>query len=203
MQININLFIRTLTLIFAFAFLTAQGARYGGIILGANALLLNFQNLLAYLLDGFAHAAEALVGKAVGEKDNTLFKSTVKICLKWSIYIALIFTFFYALLGEQLIYLMTHHQNIRDMAIEYLPWMIISPIVSVWSFLYDGVFIGATRSKDMRNAMLVSLLVIFMPSWYLLQPLGNHGLWLAFTLFMLSRGITMHVLYRRINLSSD
>ena len=203
MQININLFIRTLTLIFAFAFLTAQGARYGGIILGANALLLNFQNLLAYLLDGFAHAAEALVGKAVGEKDNTLFKSTVKICLKWSIYIALIFTFFYALLGEQLIYLMTHHQNIRDMAIEYLPWMIISPIVSVWSFLYDGVFIGATRSRDMRNAMLVSLLVIFMPSWYLLQPLGNHGLWLAFTLFMLSRGITMHVLYRRINLSSD
>ena len=100
MQININLFIRTLTLIFAFAFLTAQGARYGGIILGANALLLNFQNLLAYLLDGFAHAAEALVGKAVGEKDNTLFKSTVRICLKWSIYIALTFTFFYALLGE-------------------------------------------------------------------------------------------------------
>jgi len=89
------------------------------------------------------------------------------------------------------------------MAIEYLPWMIVSPIVSVWSFLYDGVFIGATRSRDMRNAMLVSLLMIFLPSWYLLQPLGNHGLWLAFTLFMFSRGVTMHLLYRRINLSSD
>ena len=89
------------------------------------------------------------------------------------------------------------------MAIEYLPWMIVSPIVSVWSFLYDGVFIGATRSRDMRNAMLVSLLMIFLPSWYFLQPLGNHGLWLAFTLFMFSRGVTMHVLYKRINLSSD
>ncbi|RCL43225.1 MAG: MATE family efflux transporter [Gammaproteobacteria bacterium] len=203
MQININLFIRTLSLIFAFAFLTAQGARYGGIVLGANALLMNFQNLLAYVLDGFAHAAEALVGKAVGKKDSKLFKSTVNICLRWSVYIALIFTLFYILLGENLIYLITHHQNIRDMAIEYLPWMIVSPIVSVWSFLYDGVFTGATRSRDMRNAMLVSLLMIFLPSWYLLQPLGNHGLWLAFTLFMFSRGVTMHLLYRRINLSSD
>lgn len=202
-QINFNLFLRTIALIFTFAFITAQGARYGGIVLGANAILMNLQNLLAYVLDGFAHAAEALVGKAVGKKDTQLFKSAVNICLKWSVYIAIIFALIYALTGKYMISLMTHHQIIRDTAIEYLPWMIISPIVSVWSFLYDGVFVGATRSKDMRNAMLGSLFLVFLPSWYFLQPLGNHGLWLAFTLFMISRGVTMHFLYRRIDLTSD
>ena len=201
-QINFNLFLRTIALIFTFAFITAQGARYGGIVLGANAILMNFQTLLAYVLDGFAHAAEALVGRAVGKRDSQLFKSAVYICLKWSVYIAIIFTLFYAVAGKHLISLMTHHQIIRDTAIEYLPWIIISPIVSVWSFLYDGVFVGATRSKDMRNAMLGSLFLVFLPSWYLLQPLGNHGLWLAFTLFMFSRGLSMHLLYKRINLSS-
>ena len=202
-KINTNIFIRTIALIFTFAFITAQGARYGGIILGANALLMNLQNLLAYILDGFAHAAEALVGKAVGKRDNQLFKAAVKICLKWSVYIAIIFTLIYALTGKYMISLMTHHQIIRDTAIEYLPWMIISPIVSVWSFLYDGVFVGATRSKDMRNAMLGSLFLVFLPSWYFLQPFGNHGLWLAFTLFMISRGVTMHLLYRKIDLTRD
>ena len=202
-QINFNLFLRTIALIFTFAFITAQGARYGGIVLGANAILMNFQTLLAYVLDGFAHAAEALVGRAVGKRDSQLFKSAVYICLKWSVYIAIIFALFYAVAGKHLISLMTHHQIIRDTAIEYLPWIIISPIVSVWSFLYDGVFVGATRSKDMRNAMLGSLFLVFLPSWYLLQPLGNHGLWLAFTLFMFSRGLSMHLLYKRINLSSD
>jgi len=201
-QINFNLFLRTIALIFTFAFITAQGARYGGIVLGANAILMNLQNLLAYVLDGFAHAAEALVGKAVGKKDTQLFKSAVNICLKWSVYIAIIFALIYALTGKYMISLMTHHQIIRDTAIEYLPWMIVSPIVSVWSFLYDGVFVGATRSKDMRNAMLGSLFLVFLPSWYFLQPLGNHGLWLAFTLFMLSRGLSMHLLYKRMNLLS-
>ena len=202
-QINFNLFLRTIALIFTFAFITAQGARYGGIVLGANAILMNLQNLLAYVLDGFAHAAEALVGKAVGKKDTRLFKSAVNICLKWSVYIAIIFALIYALTGKYMISLMTHHQIIRDTAIEYLPWMIISPIVSVWSFLYDGVFVGATRSKDMRNAMLGSLFLVFLPSWYFLQPLGNHGLWLTFTLFMISRGVTMHFLYRKIDLTRD
>jgi MATE family multidrug resistance protein len=199
-QININLFIRTVALIFSFAFITAQGARFGGIILSANAILMNFQNLLAYVLDGFAHAAEALIGKAVGKEDSKLLKSAVSVCLKWSIYVALIITFIYALTGEYLISLITHHQNIYDIAIEYLPWMIISPIVSVWSFLYDGVFVGATRSRDMRNAMLGSLFLVFIPSWYFLQPLGNHGLWFAFTLFMFSRGLSLHLLYKKLKI---
>ena len=190
-------------MIFTFAFITAQGARYGGLVLGANAILMTLQNLLAYVLDGFAHAAEALVGKAVGKRDTQLFKSAVNICLKWSVYIAIIFALIYASTGKYMISLMTHHQIIRDTAIEYLPWMIISPIVSVWSFLYDGVFVGATRSKDMRNAMLGSLFLVFLPSWYFLQPLGNHGLWLTFTLFMISRGVTMHFLYRKIDLTRD
>jgi len=78
----------------------------------------------------------------------------------------------------------------------FLPWLVLSPIISVWSYLYDGVFVGVTRSRAMRDIMLVSTLLIFLPSWYLFQPLGNHGLWLAFTVFMLSRGIGMHFYYR-------
>ena len=197
LSINLSLFIRTISLIFTFAFITAQGARFGPVILGANAILMNLQNLLAYILDGFAHAAEAMVGKAIGREDQKLLQNTINICLRWSIYIAIIISIFYLIFGKNILQIMTQHEAIKEAAIEYLPWMIISPIISVWSFLYDGVFIGATRSKEMRDAMLGSLFVVFLPSWFLLKPLGNHGLWLAFTIFMISRGVSMYLFYKR------
>ena len=102
-----------------------------------------------------------------------------------------------ALAGELIINLLTDLQDVRETAIRYLPWMIASPVISVWSFLYDGVYVGATRAKAMRNIMVFSTIAIFLPAWYLLQPLGNDGLWLAFLLFMASRGIGMHVGYRK------
>jgi MATE family multidrug resistance protein len=101
------------------------------------------------------------------------------------------------LLGPLLIRTLTDLDDVRAVALRYLPWLAISPIISVWSFLYDGVFVGATRAREMRDIMVFSAVVIFLPAWYLLQGLGNDGLWLAFTLFMASRGIGMHVVYRR------
>ncbi len=196
--INANLFIRTMAVAFTFAFITAQSARLGVLVLAANAVLLNMQTLLALALDGFAHAAEALVGKAVGQKSRAAFDSAVAISLRWSLYVAVGFCAFFALFGSSLINLLTNIQEIRDVTIRYLPWIILSPLVSVWSFLYDGVFVGATRAREMRNIMVISTLVVFLPSWYLLQPLGNHGLWLALTLFMASRGIGMHVTCKRL-----
>ena len=196
-SINANLFLRTMALVFTFSFITAQGARLGGLLLAANAVLLNLQTLLAFALDGFAHAAEALVGKAIGQKSRAAVEQAVTISLRWSLYVAAGFSAFFAIFGTGMINLLTDLDDVREIASRYLPWLIASPLVSVWSYLYDGVFVGATRARDMRNIMLASTLLVFLPSWYLLQPLGNHGLWLAFVLFMASRGIGMHVAYRR------
>ena len=195
--INANLFVRSMALMFTFSFITAQGARLGGLVLAANAVLMNFQFLTALGLDGIAHAAEALVGKAIGEKRRGALEHTVKLTLRWSLIFAVGFAAFYALFGTLIIGILTDLEDVREAAIRYLPWMIASPIVSVWCFLYDGVYVGATRAKGMRNVMVFSTIVIFLPAWYLLQPLGNDGLWLAFLLFMASRGIGMHLGYRK------
>lgn len=195
--INANLFVRSMALMFTFSFITAQGARLGGLVLAANAVLMNFQFLTALGLDGIAHAAEALVGKAIGEKRRGALEHTVKLTLRWSLIFAVGFAAFYALFGTLIIGVLTDLEDVREAAIRYLPWMIASPIVSVWCFLYDGVYVGATRAKGMRNVMVFSTIVIFLPAWYLLQPLGNDGLWLAFLLFMASRGIGMHLGYRK------
>ena len=195
-SINANLFLRTMALMLTFAFVTAQGARLGGVYLAANAVLMNLQTLLAFALDGFAHAAEALVGKAVGQKSRVALEASVAIALRWSLYVAVGFSVVFAFTGVGLINLLTDILEVRETAVRYLPWLIVSPLVSVWSFLYDGVFVGATRAREMRDIMMGSAILVFIPSWYLFQPLGNHGLWLAFTLFMASRGIGMHVAYK-------
>ncbi len=195
--VNANLLIRTMALIFTIGFVTAQGARLGGLILAANAVLMNFQNLTSFGLDGVAHAAEALVGKAVGQKRREALEEAVRLTLKWSLYFAIGFTILYLVAGRLLISVLTDLPELRETAWRYLPWMIASPLVSVWCFLYDGVFVGATRAKAMRDIMLVSTLAVFLPAWYFLKPFGNDGLWLAFLVFMASRGIGMHIAYRR------
>jgi MATE family multidrug resistance protein len=200
--VNANLFIRTMALMFTLSFVTAQSARLGGQILAANAVLLQFQNLTSFGLDGIAHAAEALVGKAIGEKRRDVLVHSVQLTLKWSVIFATGFTVVYFAAGPLIISILTDLPEIRDTAIRYLPWMIASPIVSVWCFLYDGVYVGATRARDMRNIMVTSTLLVFLPAWYFLQPYGNDGLWLAFLLFMASRGIGMHIGYKTKVLAS-
>jgi MATE family multidrug resistance protein len=196
-SVNANLFIRTMALIFTLGFVTAQGARLGGLILAANAVLMNFQNLTSFGLDGLAHAAEAMVGKAIGQERRDALEESVRLTLKWSLIFSLGFTVVYFVAGPFIIGILTDLPDVRETAVRYLPWMIASPLVSVWCFLYDGVYVGATRAKEMRNIMLASTLVIFLPAWYLLQPLGNDGLWLAFLVFMAARGVGMHIGYRR------
>jgi len=195
--VNANLFVRTMALIFTFAFVTAQGARLGGLVLAANAVLMNLQSLTAFALDGFAHAAEALVGKAVGQKRRDVLERSVQLALKWSLIFAVGFFLFYVLIGPILIRVLTDLPDVRSTAMQFLPWLVISPLISVWSYLYDGVYVGATRSKEMRDLMLISTFAVFLPAWFLLQDYGNHGLWLAFTIFMASRGLGMHIWYRK------
>ena len=196
--VNRDIFIRTACLMFAFAFFTARGAKLGDNTLAANAVLIQFQQFLSFGLDGFAHAAEALVGGAVGAKDRRTLRLAVKICGLWAAVIAAAYTLVYAAAGPVIIGWLTDLEAVRALSGEFLIWVIISPIVSVWSFTLDGVFIGATRTAEMRNGMIISL-AIYLAAVFSLQPvLGNHGLWLAFTIFMAARAVTLAIVYPNV-----
>ena len=198
LRINGNLFIRTLALMFTFAFVTVQGARMGSVILAANALLMNFQWLTAYALDGIAYAAEALVGKAVGARDPAGLRRVVRRTLAWSLGFGVLFSIAFWLAGPAIVRTLTSLPDVRATAFEYLPWMILLPMISVWSFFYDGVFVGATLSREMRVVMTTTAVLVFIPVWYVSRDLGNHGLWLAFTAFMVMRGLGMHFWFNRL-----
>ncbi len=200
LSMNSHLFIRTLCLIFTFSFFTVQGEKFGSAILAANAVLMNFQTFMAYAQDGLAHAAEALIGRALGAKNKDLYLRTLRTTGLWSLLIALLFTLLYSYAGKSIIDSLTRLTEVRSPAYEYLPWLIALPLISFVSFLLDGVFIGATLSRQMRDGILLSLFMIFLPAWYYTQGLGNHGLWLALTLFMLFRSLIMvgyYLYYKR------
>lgn len=197
--VNANLLVRTTSLMFVFGFITAQGARFGTAVLAANAILIQFQYFMAYALDGFAHAAEALAGRALGGRDAAGFRRAVHLSLAWTAGVAVVFALAYASAGPGLIALMTDQAGLRTTADAYLPWIALSPLVSCWSFLFDGVFVGATWAASMRNAMVLSAFGVFVPVFYVSQAadMGNHGLWLAFLAFMAARGLSMAAIYLR------
>nr|WP_163501728.1 MATE family efflux transporter [Halomonas socia] len=198
-QVNGHLFVRTLGLLFAMAFFTAQGASQGDTVLAANAVLLQFIMLTSYALDGFAHAAEALVGRSVGRRRWDEFGTAVRAAARFSLFAAGAASLAFLLGGEALIALLTDLPEVRASAAQYLPWMIVMPLLAVWSYLLDGVFIGATASREMRNSIFIGL-AVYLPLWWLTQGLGNHGLWLAFTAFTLVRSATLggyYLHYRR------
>lgn len=189
--INTNIFIRSFCLQIVFLYFTVIGATFGSIVLAVNAVLMNFQLLMAYALDGFANAAEALTGEAIGLKQINVFKQTFKITALWAISFALIFSLVYALSWKPIVFLLTDVQQVRQACADYIHWAILLPIISVWSFHLDGVFIGATITKPMRNGMVFSLIVFFMLVYIATPVWGNHGLWFAFCLFMIVRALTL------------
>ncbi|GKW48294.1 MATE family efflux transporter [Halomonas sp. NCCP-2165] len=193
-RVNGHLFVRTLGILFAMAFFTAQGASQGDTILAANAVLLQFIMLTSYGLDGFAHAAEALTGRAVGRGRWDEFRAAVAGATRFSLVTAALASLAFWLGGPTLIALLTDLPEVRANATHYLPWVILMPLLAVWSYLLDGVFIGATASREMRNSIFVAL-AVYLPGWWLTQGLGNHGLWLAFTLFTLVRSATLGAYY--------
>ncbi|WP_233881006.1 MATE family efflux transporter [Paraburkholderia flagellata] len=197
--INRDIFLRTLCLLGSFGWFAHLGAKQGDAILAANALLLNFQTFMAYGLDGFAHAAEALVGAAIGAGNRSAFRQAVKINLFWAALGAFGFSLVYWACGPWIIAQLTDQPAVRAAALAFLPWAALSPVISVWGFLLDGVFIGATRTRELMQAMAVSLAVFLCASWALVGPLGNHGLWIALLVFMAARGLTLSPLLPRIS----
>ncbi len=193
LTVNSDLMIRTLCLLFAFTFFTAQAAKAGDLILAANAILLQLLNVSAYLLDGFAFATEALTGMAIGAKRHQAFRRAIRLSSVWAAAIAAALSVVYLAAGGHIIDAMTVSGDVRESARQYLPWAVAAPVAGVASFLLDGIFIGATRTRDMRNMMIVSL-AAFLAAWAALSPLyGNHGLWASMMVFFLIRAATLAV----------
>ncbi|WP_254055093.1 MATE family efflux transporter [Kiloniella sp. EL199] len=189
--VNRDIFIRTLCLIFAFACFTRLGASMGDEILAANAVLMHFLYFSAYGLDGFAHAAEITTGHAKGRNDNEEFRKAVKASSAMAFFTAIIFVILFYLSGQFIVDLFTDIPSVKSTAASYIYWPIIMPLISVASFQLDGIFIGTTRTADLRNAMIQSLATFLISAWLLVPTWGNHGLWLAMTIYMAARGITL------------
>lgn len=189
--LNRDIFIRSLCLQLCFAFMTLQGARLGDVAVAANAVLLNFLMLISYGLDGFAYAVEAMVGRAIGRRDRQGLREAIVLNLGWALLIALAFALGFALGGRQLIAHITDLPAVIAEANRQLPWLIFMPLLAVWCFLLDGVFIGATRAREMRNSMLVAVFAGFFPVWWLCQGWGVAALWAAMAALMTGRGLTL------------
>jgi MATE family multidrug resistance protein len=188
--VNRDIMIRSLSLIFVFSWFIAQGAKFGETVLAANAVLMHFVAVSAYFLDGFAFAAEALVGKAVGAAHRAGLTQASRMTTWWAGGVALFATLILVLFGSTFIDILTVEPGVRSIARQFLPWAAMAPLVGVWAFQLDGIFIGATRSADMRNAMLMSA-GIFLVAWYLLRPLANQGLWAALYVHYAARTFTV------------
>lgn len=192
---NSDIFLRTLSLLFVFFYIAKLGAGLGTVVLAANVILLHFQSTMAYALDAFSDVAESLSGRAFGQKNKLAFTGVVtKIfhCMSfYAVFVSIIFYYFSA----SLIYLFSNDVALLIEVQRYIPWLIISPVISYICFLMDGVFVGTLHTKEMRNAMLISTIVFILAAYLCIPIYQNHGLWLAFICFMLSRGITMSYYY--------
>ncbi len=191
LSLNRDIMIRSFSLLAAFALFTRQGAQFGTVTLAANAVLMNFFLVAGYFLDGFATAAEQLAGRAVGARAEQPFRQAVRLTLFWGFGLAGAATLVLLLAGADLVAVVTTSQEVRSVADIYLPWAAFTALSGVLAFQMDGVFIGATWSRDMRNMMLLSFLVFAVALLTLAPAFGNHGLWAALHVFLLVRGFSL------------
>lgn len=187
LAINRDIMIRTAALIAAYLFFTAQGARAGDVALAANAVLHNFTLVGAFFLDGLANAAEQLCGRAYGARDRTAFGRAVKLIVIWGFVFGASASGLFFLFGSPFIELMTANADVQRVAHQYMWLAALTPVCGVMAFCFDGVYIGATWARDMRNLMVASF-VIYLAVWGATLPLGNAGLWIAILSFFIARG---------------
>lgn len=190
-QVNADIFLRTLCLIAVFTFIPYISAEMGDEVLAANTLLMQLFTLLSYIMDGFAYAGESLVGRFVGARDVESLQKCVRRLLQWGLGLALLFTLLYATCGRVLLTILTSDKAVIDKAMEYILWTILVPLTGFAAFIYDGIYIGATASKSMRDVMFVATSAFFIAYYALHSPLGNDGLWIAFLIFLTLRGLLM------------
>jgi multidrug resistance protein, MATE family len=187
---NADMMVRTVCLLFAFAWFTSRGARNGDTAVAANAILLHMFEVAAYLLDGFAYAAEALVGQAIGARDRANYGKAITLSTGYVMLFGAVASLLILLFGADFISVMTVNEAVRTFANQHLYWAAITPFLGAACFLYDGIFTGAMATRDMRNMMVLSL-AAYMLAWFIFEPLyGNHGLWAALSVFFIVRSIS-------------
>ncbi|HCJ8566352.1 TPA: MATE family efflux transporter DinF [Escherichia coli] len=196
LALNRDIMLRSLLLQLCFGAITVLGARLGSDIIAVNAVLMTLLTFTAYALDGFAYAVEAHSGQAYGARDGSQLLDVWRAACRQSGIVALLFSVVYLLAGEHIIALLTSLTQIQELADRYLIWQVILPLVGVWCYLLDGMFIGATRAAEMRNSMAVAA-AGFALTLLTLPWLGNHGLWLALTVFLALRGLSLAAIWRR------
>lgn len=187
LAVNSDILVRTAALIAVFLFFTAKGARASDVTLAANSVLNNFLLVSAFFLDGLANAAQQLCGRTFGARDAKGFADSTRLVLLWGLGFALVVSVLFALFGPALISFMTASEDVRRAAREFLPFIVLAPVPGVFAFGFDGIYVGATWTRAMRNLMLTSL-AIFLVAWWALQSFGNAGLWSALIAFYVARG---------------
>ena len=202
LNISGDIFIRTCCLVFSHAVFTAKSAALSDTVLAVNTILLQFINLMSYAIDGFAFAAESLIGKYKGAQDMRNLKRTIRQIFLWAFLFGGMIMLIFVLFGEPLLHLFTDQMPLIEQAKPYLIWIIVASVVNVAAYIWDGIFLGATASKALRNSVILSTL-LFLSAVYLLIPFGNHGLWGALTVLLVARGISLTALAPKYLFRSD
>ncbi len=202
-SVNRDILLRSLFIEAMFVSFMFFGARAGDVPLAANQVLLQFLHVTAYALDGFAFAAETLVGNAMGARNRARLRRAAIFSTVWSAGVVVLFSLGIALAGGAVIDLMTTSEEVREAARAYLPWMVLAPLLGLGAWMLDGIFIGATRTADMRNMMALSCIIYFIAVWALTPSLGNHGLWAALMISFIARTVTLGARYPALERAAD
>lgn len=191
-KVNSDILIRSILLILTLSFFTSRSAALSDETLAINSMILQYFFIFSYLMDGFAYAGEALVGRFIGESNRNALRSVVNKLMLWGISISIPFAMVYYLFSQPLLQILTNNQALLFEARHFSFWMALIPITTFAAFVWDGIYVGATASKAMRNSMLIATLFIFLPVWFFASRINPvHGLWIAFHAFMLSRSVLM------------
>ena len=197
-NINLDIFIRTLFLTFSFLWVTYLGSKLGDDYLAVNTILMQFIILSAFFLDAFAFSTEGIIGFTVGRKNKTSFLSVVKNSIQVSFFTAIIISIIYLIFFKQIINIITDIEILRFISYQHIFWIIIIPPLASFCYQLDGIFIGASQTKEMRNAMIVSVLSFIAISIYLTRYFENHGIWFSLMLFMILRALTLQFYFKKI-----
>ena len=197
-NINLDIFIRTLFLTFSFLWITYLGSKIGEDYLAVNTILLQFIILAAFFLDAYAFSTEGVVGFAIGRRNEKSFLTVVKNSIQLSFITAVIISLFYLIFFKEIIYIITDIEILRFISFQHILWVIIIPPVACFCYQLDGIFIGASQTKEIRNAMIVSVLGYIGVSILLTRYLGNHGIWFSLLLFMIFRAATLQFYFKNI-----
>ena len=202
-KVNSDILIRSVLLEIAFVSFLFLGSSFDDATLAANQVLIQFLNITAYAMDGFAFAAEALVGKALGAKNRLIFRRSAIMTSQWGFGSVVVMALAFYVFGNTIINVMTTAEDVRAVSYEYLPWMVLAPLVGAAAWMLDGIFIGATRTADMRNMMFISFCVYLIALALLLPKYGNHGLWASLIIFSIARGVTLGYKYPKLEASVE